>query len=499
MTYPLTDAQLAVAMDLAARKGYATQLTNYLNEARRGWINPQVVAPEQVGAPESTGNTALDMIGLNACKDLWASAGLSIELRRGYNQNAQLELVSQREGEKDGQHIFGYNRYKCGLTMVADGFDSIRFRATVSSGGALPMHVSAHDMYIKGGSGTGKGFTSHNNLSGLDTRISGGRFHDLLIFCGSDAFEFSDTFTTSYKRNHVSSHNGHGFALEGGNTTLLEGNYAGTVGRGKAGYRIVYFATMIANNGLNVAQGHYAIFGGRALTAALTTRAGGTASRVFLNAADPGADHEYDGLQLVIAGVDHLVENHVIFGHADAPYVDLVTPRGAPVATGTSYQFRDGESGKRNGGVALDRRFRGTVTGSNVEAWGNVGIKYLNQARGSLVDVHFFDAANPFDTCIYFHQGNQADGYEVAVRHCTLTSATGPRFGHNICQAQGGATPAWWGEGLDSGHRSYRDMRTASTVRDATHWGATPASMQIAGTMPSTDPGDGKLWASTPA
>jgi hypothetical protein len=62
-----------------------------------------------------------------------------------------------------------------------------------------------------------------------------------------------DHFSTSWDNVHVGSDGGHGFEIEGGNSTVLNNCYAHslTAGNGKAGYRIRNSATLIACNGLD--------------------------------------------------------------------------------------------------------------------------------------------------------------------------------------------------------------------------------------------------------
>ena len=81
-----------------------------------------------------------------------------------------------------------------------------------------------------------------------------------LVSVADDAFKSNLEFSCTWRNVHVSSTSGHGFRLQGGNTTLLERCYAHNVpGVGKAGYRIYSGATLIDCNGVDSGEtwGHF--------------------------------------------------------------------------------------------------------------------------------------------------------------------------------------------------------------------------------------------------
>lgn len=89
------------------------------------------------------------------------------------------------------------------------------------------------------------------------------RFEDLVLSSSAGScFVCLDHFSTLWSNVHVSSVSGHGFDIEGGNSTTLTNCYAHTftLGNGKAGYRIRNNAVLISCNGVD--QGDiWGIFG----------------------------------------------------------------------------------------------------------------------------------------------------------------------------------------------------------------------------------------------
>ena len=80
------------------------------------------------------------------------------------------------------------------------------------------------------------------------------QFENLVLSSGAGScFVCRDHFSSAWNNVHVSSVGGHGFDLEGGNSTTLSNCYAHTftLGNGKAGYRIRSNATLISCNGVD--------------------------------------------------------------------------------------------------------------------------------------------------------------------------------------------------------------------------------------------------------
>jgi hypothetical protein len=79
-------------------------------------------------------------------------------------------------------------------------------------------------------------------------------FENLVLSSGAGScFVCRDHFSSAWNNVHVSSLGGHGFDLEGGNSTTLSNCYAHTftLGNGKAGYRIRNNAVLISCNGVD--------------------------------------------------------------------------------------------------------------------------------------------------------------------------------------------------------------------------------------------------------
>lgn len=88
-------------------------------------------------------------------------------------------------------------------------------------------------------------------------------FDNLVLRSGAGScFKMDEHFSCSWNNVHVQSVGGHGFEIEGGNSTVLIGCYAHnfTVGNGKAGYRIRNNATLIGCNGVDSGDA-WGIFG----------------------------------------------------------------------------------------------------------------------------------------------------------------------------------------------------------------------------------------------
>lgn len=95
----------------------------------------------------------------------------------------------------------------------------------------------------------------------IDMNITGGsnfhlyqsEFRNLtLSSVGGSAFKANRHFSTSWYNVHTNSNNGHGFDIQGGNSTVLVNCYAHKSGTGKAGYRIRGTAVLVGCNGVDV-------------------------------------------------------------------------------------------------------------------------------------------------------------------------------------------------------------------------------------------------------
>lgn len=94
----------------------------------------------------------------------------------------------------------------------------------------------------------------------IDMNITGGsnfqlyqsEFRNLtLSSVGGSAFKANRHFSTAWYNVHTSSINGHGFDIQGGNSTVLVNCYAHKNGAGKAGYRIRSNAILVGCNGVD--------------------------------------------------------------------------------------------------------------------------------------------------------------------------------------------------------------------------------------------------------
>lgn len=107
--------------------------------------------------------------------------------------------------------------------------------------------VSIRDLGIIGDADNAIGFTAAHAFYNAS-------FDNLVLRSGGGScFLMPEHFSCSWRNVHVQSIGGHGFDIEGGNSTVLINCYAHnfTVGNGKAGYRIRGNAVLIACNGVD--------------------------------------------------------------------------------------------------------------------------------------------------------------------------------------------------------------------------------------------------------
>jgi len=87
-------------------------------------------------------------------------------------------------------------------------------------------------------------------------------FKNLILYSGDSCIYCGYDFSTLFENVHVWSRRGHGFDIQGRNSTVLLNCYAHQIdGVGKSGYRIYNYATLIGCNGLDSGE-TWGIFGG---------------------------------------------------------------------------------------------------------------------------------------------------------------------------------------------------------------------------------------------
>jgi hypothetical protein len=444
---------------------------------RTAAVHPGVMMPEMFGAPEieqeqlptfdPVTTASADTTALQTCFTRLGQYGGTLMLKRPYGLTAGLELQITREGMLDGQRIIGLGTmYSCGLQMTGNGYPAITLRGLQASGSAIPIHPYMENFFIKGGENSGHGIYAHNNLSGNDTRVSNATFRRLLIYCGGDAINFGDVFQTLFDTCKVSSYKGHGFNLEGGNTTNLLNCYASQIGRAKAGYRIVYMASLRSCTGLDDSEGKafWGLFGGRANISGVT-RSGGSTTIVRIAADDAGQTGEYDGLELVVGGTGYVIDRHTKGDatHGNSLLLSTDTPLSGTLAASTAYTIRDAESRFRNNGTAINRAFRGDIDNCNVELWGKAGVKFIWR---SLADIHktlFFDAGGSHDCCIYLGDLDTAGGFINCISGCKISLSGSRRFPADFVQSSGSPAAAWC-KNMASGSRTIHSMSTGGAL-----------------------------------
>lgn len=113
-----------------------------------------------------------------------------------------------------------------------------------SSGSYTRCRIS--DLSISGGSTTGSGIYVPTKLAYTCV------FRNILISMGGNAVHMPTEFSTLYENVFVSSSTGHGFFVNGGNTTTFINCYASTISTaGKFGYRCYAGGAFISCNGVD--------------------------------------------------------------------------------------------------------------------------------------------------------------------------------------------------------------------------------------------------------
>jgi len=163
----------------------------------------------------------------------------------------------------------GYFRLPKGTSIITDSL-----LLPNSANGALYSGEGMEQSILTGVGMSGKALidtratTVYVRLSMRDFRVGGDADTAIKITPTSQAYEclfvniyasssansamiVSPSFSCKWDNVQTSSINGHGFELQGGNSTLLTNCYAHNSGAGKAGYRIKGIATMIGCNGVD--------------------------------------------------------------------------------------------------------------------------------------------------------------------------------------------------------------------------------------------------------
>ena len=91
-----------------------------------------------------------------------------------------------------------------------------------------------------------------NITDGSNFQLYQSEFRNLALFStAGSTFKANRHFSTAWYNVHTSSNNGHGFDIQGGNSTVLVNCYAHRSGSGKAGYRIRGKAVLVGCNGVD--------------------------------------------------------------------------------------------------------------------------------------------------------------------------------------------------------------------------------------------------------
>jgi hypothetical protein len=424
-----TIAQIEQAFPLNAPAPVRSDIAQgVLKNIIKGSWGQRIVCPEQFGAHiipleslptfNPTTTDVDDTAALVACADAWKNYGANIYTGgRPYGLRSQITLDCTRESPRDGQIMFGSGRYGSGIQMTVNGFDALRLRGLVASGGANNWHGSVRNMFIKGGSGTGKAIV---NAAG--TRVSNARFEDLKLYSGSLGLHLDDSFQTIFEQLHISSHSSDGMVLEGGNATTIRNCYFSTFGAGCAGLRVWRMAGIEGTTGVDSGP-IWAIFGGFPRwptgSGTETARAGSTASRLRVATANPFGVGFLIGLDCVIqTGESRRVTAHSENG-TDGVYI---TPKTNFSTTPTTYYFKDPWCA-----VATGRRPTIHMYGhTNLEIPTHCALKMVHEAT-VLIDNGLFYTyeGNDFDTGIWCRTNRVASGYGVELRGFTFYNEEG--------------------------------------------------------------------------
>lgn len=137
--------------------------------------------------------------------------------------------------------------------------DGMAGKAAIASAAATGLYrVTMADFSVTGDADSCISFA----LTTGANQLYQSEFRNLVLSCAAgSAFKATSHFSTSWHNVHTYSTGGHGFELQGGNSTVLVNCYGHTSGAGKAGYRIFGGAVLIACNGVDSAGDIWGDFG----------------------------------------------------------------------------------------------------------------------------------------------------------------------------------------------------------------------------------------------
>ena len=220
----------------------------------------------------------------------------------------------------------GHNIYGEGIevtTIVPTGAGCHGFVEPV---GGTYNRVTISDMFINGGATTGSGIYFPTMLTYVTV------LRNIQCNMGSDAFLLGNEFNTLFDNCHASSSTGHGFFVQGGNTTTFLNCYAHVIATaGKAGYRVYGGATFISCNGLDSNSPIWGIFGATVALDGLNVQYDCIFLRCnFESISDTGIIFRYAGSAKFIGGTFYTTHNYDCF-------INLQTATGLLSIEGTAF------------------------------------------------------------------------------------------------------------------------------------------------------------------
>jgi hypothetical protein len=196
------------------------------------------------------------------------------------------------------------------------------------------------DFGIEAAGGTGRGIYASGSVAVWDTV-----FENLYVDAGGNAIEILAHFSHQFRGCRVSSHNGHGFCLTGGNTVELFQCYAQSIRAArKAGYRIANAANLIGCNGVNLGD-YWGIFGANAPHTG-TAQSGSTSSTIKLSTGAVAWDFQYEAHYITITAGTGVGQRRFCTTYVGSTRVATITPNWTITPDATSqYSVDDGDFG----------------------------------------------------------------------------------------------------------------------------------------------------------